>query len=93
MRHESLTIRHPVGLHARPAVLFVETAQRFKSTVRVRKGDKEVNAKSILSILSLGVKMNDVIILTADGEDEEAVLQAVKELVMSNFGEGETEHA
>ncbi|MEJ5202947.1 MAG: HPr family phosphocarrier protein [Anaerolineales bacterium] len=93
MEQISLTVLHPVGLHARPATLFVETAKRFQSTVKVRKGEKEVNAKSILSVLSLGVKMNDEIILTAEGTDEEAVLQAMKELILSNFGEGETENA
>lgn len=93
MQQIILTIRHPVGLHARPATLFVETAKRFQSAVRVRKGEKEVNAKSILSVLSLGVRMDDEIMLTAEGTDEEAVLQAMKELVMSNFGEGETENA
>jgi|YNPMSStandDraft_1061717.scaffolds.fasta_scaffold28536_2 phosphocarrier protein HPr len=93
MEQISLTVRHPVGLHARPATLFVETAKRFQSAVKVRKGEKEVNAKSILSVLSLGVKMNDEIILTAEGIDEEAVLQAMKELISSNFGEGEAESA
>lgn len=93
MQQITLTIRHPVGLHARPATLFVETAKRFQSTVRVRKGEKEVNAKSILSVLSLGVKMDDEIMLTAEGTDEEAVLQAMKDLVNGNFGEGESEKA
>jgi phosphocarrier protein HPr len=88
MKQISITIRHPVGLHARPATLFVETAKHFQATLRVRKGEREVNAKSILSVLSLGVKLDDEILLTAEGADEEALLQAMQDLVADNFGEG-----
>lgn len=89
MKQVSIVIHHPVGLHARPATLFVDTVKRFQSVVRVRKGEREVNAKSILSVLSLGVKFEDEIYLTAEGADEEAALQAVQDLIAGNFGEGE----
>lgn len=83
-----LVIRNPVGLHARPAALFVETSQRFQSEVRVIKNGVEANAKSILKILALGVSQNDEVTVRAEGPDAEAVLSALAELVEGNFGEG-----
>lgn len=87
MQEITLVVEHQVGLHARPAALFVQTAKKFKSDILVRKDDREVNAKSILSILTLGANQGAVITIKANGEDEEAALQALQELVESNFGE------
>ncbi|PKO05502.1 MAG: transketolase [Chloroflexi bacterium HGW-Chloroflexi-3] len=86
-----IKIEHPVGLHARPATLFVDTIKKFKSSVRLRKNDREVNAKSILSVLSLGVKQSDEITIVADGDDATQVLSELKVLINGNFGE-ETVH-
>lgn len=85
-----LTIDHPSGLHARPASSFVQTAARFQSDLQVKNfvsGKGPVNAKSILSVLSLGVGSGGEIELTANGSDEVQAVQAIKELVSSNFGE------
>lgn len=85
-----LTIRHPAGLHARPAALFVQTAARFKAAVRVTnltRGTKPVDAKSILSVLTLGVSQGHQIHVTADGADADMAIQTITELVESNFGE------
>jgi len=87
MQEVTLVVRHEVGLHARPAALFVQTAKKFKSAISVGKDEMEVNAKSILSILTLGVNQNTVIKIKADGEDEEEAVKALQELVESNFGE------
>ena len=87
MYEVTLVVRHKVGLHARPAALFVQTAKKFKSAVSVAKDDTEVNAKSILSILTLGVNQNTVITVKADGEDEQEAVTALQALVESNFGE------
>ncbi len=69
-----------VGLHARPAALFVQTAQKFKSNIIVinTKNDQSANAKSILEVLALGADYGDEIIIQASGPDEE---DAVKELL------------
>jgi phosphotransferase system HPr (HPr) family protein len=86
----SLIVQHPVGLHARPAALFVQTAARFKAAVRVAnrtRGTKLVDAKSILGVLTLGVSQGHEIQITADGDDAEAAVAAMAELVESNFGE------
>ena len=89
MREVTLTIRNKVGLHARPAALFVQTASKFKSKVSAVKDECEVNAKSILSVLTLGAEQGAVVTIRAEGEDEVEVVEALKELVENNFGEEE----
>ena len=87
MHEIDIVVQHKVGLHARPAALFVQAAKKFKSNILVRKGDREANAKSILSILTLGANQGAVITIKATGEDEEMAVQALKALVENNFGE------
>lgn len=82
-----LEIQNDVGLHARPASLFVQTASKFISNITVNKGDLSVNAKSILHILTLGVQKGNIITVIAEGEDAEQALNALKELNSTNFGE------
>jgi len=87
-----VVVRSKVGLHARPAALFIKTANGFSSRISVEnltRGTQPVNAKSILSLLSSGVRMNDRIRITVDGADEGAALAALVELLESNFGEAE----
>jgi phosphotransferase system HPr (HPr) family protein len=83
----TLTIRHQVGLHARPAATFVRTAKQFRSAVKVAHGEREANAKSILGILSLGAEQGAVITLRAEGEDADQALEALAALINGNFGE------
>lgn len=90
MVEATLTVHHPLGLHARPAALFVQTAARFKSAVRVAnmtRGSRPVDAKSILSVLTLGVSQGHEIRVTAEGEDAHEAVEAITDLVESNFGE------
>jgi phosphotransferase system HPr (HPr) family protein len=85
-------ISNKVGLHARPAALFVKTAASFTAKVTLEnltRGTKPVNAKSILSVLGAAAKMDDRIRITADGNDEEAAVAALSELVNTRFGEAE----
>jgi phosphotransferase system HPr (HPr) family protein len=82
-----LVIRNKVGLHARPAVLFVQAAQGFQSDVRVIKDGKEGNAKSFKSVLALAVNQNDEVVVRAEGADADAALAALTKLVEDNFGE------
>ncbi len=83
----TLEIKNKVGLHARPAAMFVQLANKFKSEIRVLKGNVNANAKSILNVLTLGANQGSVIKLQAEGEDAESALKALEELVTSNFGE------
>ena len=88
MPEVNLTINHPSGLHARPASVFVKEANKYKSDIRVLFGPKNANAKSILSVLTLGANQGANITIKAEGEDSEAALQALTGLIEGNFGEG-----
>lgn len=76
-----------VGLHARPAAQLVRTAARFTSKTVVKNGEKQANAKSLLSVLALGVGYGATVIVTAEGADEDQVMDAMSALFASNFGE------
>jgi len=80
-------IQNKVGLHARPAALFVQTAKKFKSSITVEKDGNKVNAKSILGVLSLGAEKGVHIIIEAKGEDEKKAMRKFKELIENKFGE------
>ncbi|RQD74028.1 MAG: HPr family phosphocarrier protein [Halanaerobium sp. MSAO_Bac5] len=75
---EKVLIKNKTGLHARPAAQFVQKASSFESEINIIFEDKEVNAKSIMGVMSLGVGKGKEITIKADGEDSE---KAVKELV------------
>ena len=87
MPETTLIVHHKVGLHARPAALFVQTAKRFNCDVKVTHGEREANAKSILGVLTLGANQGAVITIRAEGDDAEQSLAALEALVESNFGE------
>ena len=85
-----ITIVNKVGLHARPAAAFVKKAQGFKSQVSIENLTKKtdaVNAKSFVKLLSIAVDRDNVIRVTAEGEDEIQAVQCLKELIEDNFGE------
>ncbi len=88
MPEKQLIIKNKVGLHARPASLFVQKAKKFKCSLRVSYGGREVDAKSILSVLTLGVNEGARVTLRAEGEDAAEALEEMSILVDSNFGEG-----
>ena len=81
----TLTVRHEAGLHARPAALFIQTAAQFESDIKVSYGGREVNAKSILSVLTLGANQGAVVTVRAEGGDADAALGALQTLVESDF--------
>ena len=84
---KDVTINNQVGLHARPATFFIQKANEFKSSIWVEKDDRRVNAKSLLGVLSLGIVKGTAINLIADGPDEEAAINALVELINSEFAE------
>lgn len=81
------TVNNQVGLHARPATFFIQKANEFKSSIWVEKEDRRVNAKSLLGVLSLGIVKGTAINLIAEGPDEEAAINALVELINSEFSE------
>jgi len=85
-----IIVTHPVGLHARPAAEFVKLASSFPCNIRVRNltsDGSSVNAKSILSVLTLGVQQGNKIRIETEGEQAEEALQALQRLIENNFGE------
>lgn len=83
------TITNKVGLHARPASLFVQEASKFESEITVINGEETADAKSILDILVLGANQGCVVTVQAEGPDAEAALAAIQALHAANFGEKE----
>jgi phosphocarrier protein HPr len=77
MAQASVTLPADVDLHARPAADFVRTAMRFSADVWVASGEREVDAKSLLSILALGAKAGTSLRLRAEGEDAIAAVHAL----------------
>jgi phosphocarrier protein HPr len=84
-----IEIKNKLGLHARAAAKLVHTAARFKSDIKVRKGDEEVDGKSILGILLLAAGRGSVVTIRADGEDERQALDAIEKLIDAKFDEVE----
>lgn len=73
------------GLHARPATLFVETASKFRSQIMVKKGDQEVDGKSVLSLMLLELTKGTPVTIKAEGEDEVQAVNALVELMEGLF--------
>ncbi len=87
MPTQSHTIQNTTGFHARPARLFVEMASSFPCEVRVRKGEKCVNGKSILGMLTLGAKHRDVLVIETEGEMAEEAIEKLGRIVNQVFVE------
>ncbi|MBP2641318.1 MAG: system phosphocarrier protein Hpr [Firmicutes bacterium] len=89
MQQAEVKLMNPSGLHARPAAQFVKTASRFKDTsIKMIKGEREIDAKSIISIMSLGASQGTVLIIRAEGVGESEAVHALVGLIESGFGEG-----
>jgi phosphocarrier protein len=80
---KKLIVKNKQGLHARPAALFVQVANRFDSRITVRHDDEEVNGKSIMGILMLGVEMDSPIIIEADGDDAALAILELEKILSS----------
>lgn len=81
MKEAKVVIKNETGLHARPAATVVSEASKFKSNITVKKGEKEINLKSLLGLLSLGVCKNEEIVVKADGQDEEEAVAKLKSII------------
>lgn len=78
---KSFIVKNQYGLHARPARMIVEEASKFRSAIYISKDGEEINAKSIMGILTLEARKNSELILRVEGEDEEAAMQALTEVM------------
>ena len=81
-------IRNRLGMHARAAVKFVQLANKYRSEVKVLKDNNEANGKSIMGLLTLVAAHGTSMTLECEGDDAEAAVAALAELVDSGFGEG-----
>ena len=81
MIKKEILIKNKIGLHARPAALFVQTANKFISEIMVKKGNSTINAKSIMGIMALGVSHGETIEIIVDGPDEENAIQELEDLI------------
>ncbi len=89
MYRTQVQLLNETGLHARPASLFVAAAKRYQSNIAVLKDGEEYDAKSILSVLSMGASKGDMLTIFAAGDDEEEAVSELKGLIVENFGERE----
>ncbi len=87
MKSCEVVVVNASGLHARPATFFIQKANTYKSSIWVEKGDRKVNAKSLLGVLSLGIAKNMTVTLIADGSDEAEALAGLTALIDSGFAE------
>lgn len=87
MVSQNVIVMNQTGIHARPASLFIKAAIGFKADIKVHKNGKSGSAKSLLSILALGISQSSEITISAEGEDEQAAVASLVELVESKFGE------
>lgn len=87
MVEKDFQIQNELGLHARPAALFVQTANNFKSEIQVEKSGKKVNGKSIMGIMMLAAAKGSTIKIKAKGQDADEVIEALGVLIQNRFGE------
>ena len=79
MKKKSITIELENGLEARPIAMLVQVASRYESSIYIETGDKKVNAKSIMGMMTLILSAGDTITVSADGKDEDEALEGIDE--------------
>jgi phosphocarrier protein HPr len=87
MTSRSVTVVNQLGMHARAAAKFVHLATRYRAHVRVARDGREMDGKSIMGILLLAAACGSTIVISADGDDEQAAVAALSDLVQTGFGE------
>ena len=80
---KELIVKNKQGLHARPAAIFVQIANKFDARITVRHDGEEINGKSIMGILMLGAEKDSLIVIEADGTDAAAALVELEKLISS----------
>lgn len=87
MIERSVRIVNKLGIHARPAAEIVKCAAKFRSNITIIRDDLEVNGKSIMGVMMLAAECGSSILIRADGEDEQAAIEALAAVVANGFGE------
>jgi len=83
----TVTIVNKLGLHARAAASFVETALAFESEIRVKSGERSIDGKSIMGLMMLAAATGTSLELTVYGSDEETAMRTLAQLIENRFGE------
>ncbi|MCR2043972.1 HPr family phosphocarrier protein [Anaerosalibacter massiliensis] len=81
MESKKVVVKNEIGLHARPAALFVQTANKYLSNIYIELDGKKVNGKSIMGVMSLGVFQGEEINIIAQGEDEKEAVKDLSDLI------------
>ena len=84
MTKKEITIRLSSGLEARPVAMLVQVASQFESEIHVISGERNVNAKSIMGMMTLGLASGETVTVTADGEDEVQAIDKIEEYLSNN---------
>jgi phosphocarrier protein HPr len=84
---KQVTVTNPLGVHARPSAMIVQTASKFASDVWLIKDGHEVNGKSMLGVMTLAAEMGSVVTIRADGPDEAKAVEAIAKVFEMRFGE------
>lgn len=87
MHEKVVTIRNPLGLHARPAAMLVKMANQFSSSIYIQKGLMKVNAKSIMGVMMLAAGEGTQLTITVEGPDEAEAIEDLSLLVENGFNE------
>src|SRR5512136_1000290 len=87
MKEIEVGLQNPTGLHARPAKVLVNLAKQFKSTIGLQHGAKRSNAKSMVSVLTLGANKGSRITIQVTGEDEEAAIAELEAAFRAGLGD------
>ena len=85
MKEFKYVITDEMGIHARPAGLLVKAVKGFGSSVKMTKGAKTVDCKGIMGVMSLGAKKGEEVVLTFDGEDEDAAYEVISKFMQENL--------
>ncbi len=84
---KEITIINRLGMHARPAAMFVRAASRYRCEVWVKKGDEEINGKSIMGLMMLAAGQGSKLRIRCEGPDAEKALEEIEQLINARFNE------
>lgn len=87
MTEKFLTVLNRAGIHARPAALIAQTANKFSSEITIEKDSAAVNAKSIMGVITMAAGYNTQLVLRAEGSDEKEAVDAIVQLFETKFEE------
>lgn len=85
MKSFEYVIKDEVGIHARPAGMLVNKAKTFTSIITISRGDKSADCKKLMKLMSMGIKCNDSVIVTVEGEDEEIAAREMETFFKENL--------